>query len=279
MSIEITKKKLFIFLSLLVVIIAIPLTVYLSQRQQEIRSRAEKSTTLTLTPPNQNISVGEDAKLVVTLDPGVNQVNFVKFTIKFDPARFNPALTVFNVDPDSSLKAVGASSLTSYTKDGEVTFTLSVGSDPTKVVQTATKLGTIILPALKDAATGSTSVVFDEAKTQVRSIGGKDTFTENVLSSTVPATVTIGAAICRPNVSTCSWDSAEGATSYHYVIDKNNQGGDLVKEGDTRDTSVEFPSVPGESYLCGVTATNKCGTSDSASGESRCSLPTSGEGN
>lgn len=40
MVIEITKKKLFIFLSLLVVIIAIPLTVYLSQKQQETRSGA-----------------------------------------------------------------------------------------------------------------------------------------------------------------------------------------------------------------------------------------------
>ncbi len=269
------KKKTLAILGAILAIVGLIITIFLVQKVQEIRSRAEKATTLTLTPPTQNVNPGEDAKLDVTINPGVNQVNFVKFTIKFDPTKFDPSLTVFNVDSNSPLKPLGDSSFTSYTKDGEVTFTIGVGSDPTKVVKQTTKLGTVLLPAKDSAEAGEADVIFDESKTQVRSLGGNDAFNENVLSSTTPAKVTISGGICRPNVGTCSWDGATGATSYHFKITNTTDNDAVVLEGDVESsvTGIDFPSVPGKTYKCEVTAVNECGESEPSNTTSKCPLP------
>lgn len=268
------KKKTLAILGAILAIVGLIITIFLVQKVQEIRSRAEKATILSLSPPNQNVNPGQDAKLDVTINPGVNQVNFVKFTIKFDPDKFDPSLTVFNVNPDSPLKSLGDSSFTSYKKEGEVTFTLSVGSDATKVVRETIKLGTILLPTRDDALSGAAQVSFNENETQVRSTLGTDAFNENVLSSTTPAKVTISGGVCKPNISTCSWDSSNNATSYHYII-TNVDDGTVVLEGDVNapDTKVEFPSKPGKTYKCEVTAVNACAKSLPSQAQSKCPVP------
>ncbi len=271
------RKKVLAILGAVFAIVGLIVTIFLVQKVQEIRSRAEKSTTLTLSPPNQNVNPGEDAKLDVAINPGVNLVNFVKFTIKFDPTKFDPSLTVFNIDPNSPLKSLGDSSFTSYTKDGEVTFTLVVGADPTKVVRSTIKLGQILLPARLDAEGGAQQVAFDETKTQIRSIRGADAFSENVFLRGAPATVTI-TAVCKPNISTCSWDASDGATSYHYIVKevpdiRVETNRKVILEGNTSSTSVEFPSIPGKSYSCEVTATNECGFATPGVAVSTCPVP------
>mgnify|MGYP001585164385 FL=1 len=269
------KKKVLAILGGFLAIVGLVVTVFLVDRVQDLRGRAEKSTTLTLTPSAQTINAGEDAKLDVVINPGTNQVNFVKFTIKFDPDKFDPSLTVFNVDPNSPLRAIGGSSFTSYDADnGTVTFTVDVGSDPTKVVRgNPVTVGTLLVPS-RDDSTGTEQISFDEANTQVRSINATDAFNENVLLNTVPATVTITGGVCVPNVGFCSWDASENATSYHYKV-TNVDDNDLVEEGDVDadTTQVEFPTEPGKTYKCEVIAKNKCGQSSPSEGESTCEIP------
>ena len=266
-----TKKKIAAILLGILAIVGIIVTIFLVQRQQELRGRAEKSTTLTLTPPNQDVSPGDDAKLDVVINPGINQVNFVKFTIKFNPDKFDPSLTVFNVNPDSPLKPLGDSSFTSYKEEGEVTFTLSVGSDATKVVRETVKLGTILLPTRDDAGAGAEQISFNENETQVRSTLGTDAFTENVLSSTTPATVTI-VGVCRPNIGTCSWDPSKNATTYRFKI-LNVNDDTVVAEGETSETKVEFPTVPGKTYRCEVIAANVCAEASPSDDQATCPVP------
>lgn len=284
------KKKVLAIFAGILAIVGLIITIFLVQKVQEIRSRAEKATVLSLAPPNQNVNPGEDAKLDVIINPGVNQVNFVKFTIKFNPDKFDPSLTVFNVSPDSPLKPLGDSSFTSYKKEGEVTFTLNVGSDATKVVRETVKLGTILLPARHDAEAGAEQISFNENETQVRSTLGTDAFNENVLSSTTPAKVTI-TRVCRPNVSTCEWtqipdNNGSAITKYNFKITDKNTG-DVIKEGVSSTTTVcssnfpdftgcqlvEFPSISGKSYTCQVSAVNDCGTGAPGEASSTCPVP------
>ncbi len=269
------KKKVLAILGGLLAIVGLVVTVFLVDRVQDLRGRAEKSTTISLTPPSQTISAGEDAKLDVVLNPGTNQVNFVKFTIKFDPDKFDPSLTVFNVDPNSPLRAIGGSSFTSYDADnGTVTFTVDVGSDPTKVVRgNPVTVGTLLVPS-RDDSTGTEQISFDEANTQVRSINATDAFNENVLLNTVPATVTITGGVCVENVGFCSWDPSENATSYHYIV-TDTEDNSVVEEGDVDSdtTQIDFPTEDGKTYKCEVVAKNECGESSPSEGESTCEIP------
>src|ERR1035437_1197016 len=80
-------KKIVAIGFVLVLLVAIPLTVYLVQQQQKTKTGAVAATTLTLTPPSSTVTAGTNVTLAVNLDPGTNQVSFVKFTITYDPGK------------------------------------------------------------------------------------------------------------------------------------------------------------------------------------------------
>lgn len=269
------RKKIAAILLGILAIVGIIITIFLVQRQQEIRSRAEKATVLSITPPNQNIEAGGDGQLEVVVNPGVNQVSFIKTTVKFDPDKFDLTKDSFKLNSELGWTFLKDPAV----ENGELTFVVGVGADPTRVIaENSQKIGKINFTVKSDASGGDSKITFDEDKTQILSVGAADPFSQNVLSSTIPATVTIGAPVCRPNIGTCSWDAVDGATSYHYGISEvvsspNGDEATLIKDGDTSDTSVEFPSVPGKRYSCVVSAINQCGTSDKAQGESTCPLP------
>lgn len=273
------KKILAAFIAIFF-LVGIAVTVYLVQRQQEIRSHAQKATVLSLAPPNQSVAVNSNAKLDVLIDPGVNQVNYIKFTVKFDPTKFDSPSVTFTPNPSSPMQLVQPPTIA----QGQITVILGVGNDPTKVIQTLQNLGSLTLTAgvqnntqEPDLILGPTDITFDESQSQVRSVGSTDAFNENVLQSVVNAKVTITSGICRPNISTCYWDSSDGATSYHYQIKEKDSAttaeGTIIKEGDTSDTSVDFNSIPGKTYECHVVATNQCGSSSEFVGSSTCPVP------
>lgn len=271
------KKKVLVLFAGIFAIVGLILTIFLVQKVQEIRTRAEKATVLSLSPTNQNVNAGEEGNLEVIVNPGVNQVNFIKTGVMFDPDIFEIKKEDVKLNPALGWSFVEQPSLA----DGTLTFAVAVGSDPTLVIsKTTQKLITITFKVKDGAEDGDSDFTFDVNNTQIRSVGGGDPFIQNVLSGTLGATVTIGAPICRPNVGKCSWDPTVGATSYHYKITrlypdakKGEPTFSPVTEGDTSDTRVEFDSVPGATYKCEVTAVSECGQSPEASGTSKCPTP------
>ena len=269
------RKKLAALVALVLAIVGIVVTIYLVQRQQELRGRAERATTLELTPANQNVSVNSEAKLDVIVNRGINKVSFVKFTLEFDPTKFDPDVT-FTPDAVSSLSRIQDD----VVSEGRITVTLGAGSNPSNVITTTKKLGTISLTAGVQNETqepslisGPTQISFDEEATEVRSIAAVDEPSENVLASTTPATVTIVGA-CVPDVGTCSWDQSEDAISYRYKV-TNVTDNEVVEEGevDASVTLVEFPTNPGKTYKCEVTAVNDCAASEPSDGQATCQAP------
>jgi len=202
MSIFSSYKKIFLLGFIIVILIAIPFSVYIAQKRQNISSKADTSTTLSFDPESPTVKVGEILTLDIVLDPktGItgsrpNQVSFVKLSISFNPEKFTTVA--------DSLKPNTASpnTLTSILEDpvyglGKASISLSIGADPTKVVTVKTKIAILQLKALSatDTSNPKTSVAFGP-DTQVLSIASSDPTSENVLSTTIPATVTINNAL------------------------------------------------------------------------------------
>ncbi len=196
-------KKLFLIGFVVILLIGIPVTIYLLQQQQETRSRAQKSTVLNFTPDSSQtspiqIEVGETIPLDIMVDPGTNLVSFVKLQIQYDSEKlaaegtdaFVPNTVVFPTVLEGPVYSTG-----------KIEVTLSVGPDPTKAVQSLAKAGTVTFTALADTPAGQPTLVTYGVTTQVLSIGSTDQASENVLSSSLPAAIAIGAD-AEPSVTT-----------------------------------------------------------------------------
>lgn len=201
MSIFSSYKKIFLLGFIVVILIAIPLSVYVAQQRQRKITKAAASTVLSFEPASPTVKVGDILTLNVVLDPGTgasaNQVSFVKLSISFNPNKFATVTDSLAPNPASP------NTLTSVLEDpvyesGKASISLSIGADPTKVVTAKTKIAILRLKAI-DIDNFVTPTVpnirFDPApNTQVLSIASSDQTSENVLSTTIPATVTINSA-------------------------------------------------------------------------------------
>ncbi|MEK7534162.1 MAG: hypothetical protein AAB600_02380 [Patescibacteria group bacterium] len=184
----ISAKKILLLGFIAVMLVAIPLSVYVAQKQQQTKTQAAVSTSLSFNPPKLDATkVGEIIDFDIMLDPGQgtppNKVSFAKLIINYDPLKleiseggfaFTTALQTVLEEP-------------TYIS-GSASVTLSIGSDPTKAIQTKTKIATISFKTL--APTDGTKIVF-AAGTQVLSVASGDEAGENVLSTTNPAVVTV----------------------------------------------------------------------------------------
>lgn len=181
-------KKFFLLGFLIVLLFAIPLTVYLTGQKQQVSSQATPATTINFKPPNASINIGDTTSFDVMMNPGTNQVSFVKLVLTYDA-------TKFSVDPAFGL-APNTTNFTVLTgptyNSGNVSVALSVGSNPAAVISQTTKLATLTLKAIA-GTNGSTTPIGVDSSTQVLSIGSADQASENVLASQpAPATATIG---------------------------------------------------------------------------------------
>lgn len=200
MSIFSSHKKIFLLGFIVVILVAIPFSVYIAQQRQRATSKASASTTLSFDPSSPIVKVDETLILNIVLDPGTgpsaNQVSFAKLSINFDPSKFATVSGSLAPNPNSP------NTLTSVLEDptyesGKASISLSIGADPTKVVATKTKIAILRLKVLsKTDANNPTSITFDitSNNTQVLSIASSDQTSENVLSTSTPATVTINPA-------------------------------------------------------------------------------------
>lgn len=205
MSIFSSYKKIFLLGFIIIILLAIPFSVYIAQQRQRTTSQAAKSTTLSFEPASPTTKVGDTLPLSVVLDPGsgstANQVSFVKLSISFDPEKFTTAGASLVPNPSSS------NTLISILEDpifeaGKASISLSIGADPTRVVTKKTDIAILKLKSLSTTdANNPSSITFDATETQVLSIASSDQTSENVLSTTTPATVTINQQSSAPGTS------------------------------------------------------------------------------
>ena len=188
---------------IIVILVAIPFTVYIAQKRQQTTTKAAASTTLSFDPTSATVKVGDTVLLNIILDPGTgvsaNQVSFIKLSINYDASKFTTVAGSLTPNPDSSNELKVIINDPTYTS-GKATISLSIGADPTKAIVTKTKIATLQLKATNTVAPVSPNVTFDPApNTQILSVGNSDQTNENVLmSSTVPATVTVTDAVVIP---------------------------------------------------------------------------------
>lgn len=196
-----SRKKLLLVGFIIVILIAIPVTIFLVKQQQETRSQAEQATTLSFEPAStlQTPLQAEKDDIVdldLVVDPGANQnlVSFVKVEILYDPTKLaTVAATPQEPQRKSFAEETSVMSLLEgpVYSEGKIVATLSVGVDPTKVIQTKTKIATLKFAAIDGTGSTPTEVSFSEGGTQVLSAGENDQANENVLAGTDSAFIAI----------------------------------------------------------------------------------------
>lgn len=221
MSIFSSYKKIFLLGFTLVILIAIPFSVYIAQKRQNISSKAAQSTTLSFEPATATAKTGDTVTLGIMLDPGTgpsaNQVSFAKFTINFDASKF--ATVAGSLTPNTSGNALTVAVDDAAYAPGKISISLSIGADPTKAIVTKTKIAILQLKATDTTAPTTPNITFDSSSTnapQVLSISSSDQLSENVLSSAIPATVTVtgstSSSTTAANAPTCTSFSADRVT-------------------------------------------------------------------
>lgn len=199
-----SAKRLLLIGFFAVILTAIPVTVYFLQQQQEVRSHAQAATSLSFSPPSTQSSplqknVDETFSLDLSVDPSSNLVSFVRLEIQYDSTKLATASANGTDAFEVNRAAFPSINEGPIYQDGKILVTVSVGSDPTKAIQTPTKIGTITFKAL--SPTDTPTLVSYGAQTQVLSIGSADQASENVLSSVSPAVIAIqGEASVTPTV-------------------------------------------------------------------------------
>lgn len=185
------KIKYIIIGVFVLALVGLPVILSLNQKQQELRSRAAPSTSLYFTPSASSSSprsvfVDDSVAFDLMLDPGTNLPSLVKLEIQFDPSKFQAVPTSFLVNLADFPVTIEGPRL----DNGNLSISLSIGSDTTKAIQKTTKVGTLTLTAVNPTDDTPTMIAFGN-NTQVLSIGPTDFANENVLSSTLPAYILI----------------------------------------------------------------------------------------
>ncbi len=191
-------KKLLLLGFIVVLLIVIPLTVYLVQQQQKLKVGATPATVISFSQPSVSVAAGQTFSEDVMVNPGTNQVSFIKLKITYDSTKI--ATAGAGIVPNSSIFTGPALQGPIYTPTS-TEITLSVGSNPQNAISSQQKVATITFKAL-DTTTTPTSIAFaPDPATQVLSIGTADQFNENVLVSSQPASVTITGSLVSPSSS------------------------------------------------------------------------------
>jgi Mg-chelatase subunit ChlD len=214
------SKRTYIILSLFILgLVVLPVTVFLFQQRQITQSQAEKTVILSFEPSSNQTSpmqipAGSTFTLDVYVDPGANSVSFVKTEMLFDTTKFElaggfiPNQSVFSQIVESA-----------EVSPGKLVTTLSIGSDLSKALKAKTRVGTLTLKALSTVPANGTSQVTFGPGSQALSVSNNSSFDENVIASTVPATVTFN----RPAL-TCG----TSPTDVMMVIDRSGSMNDRV---------------------------------------------------
>jgi hypothetical protein len=180
-------KKLLLLGFIIVLLVIIPLTVYLVQQQQKITTQAAQTSILSVTPASHQMTVGNSSDFRVSVNPVSNQVSFVKVSISYDPTKLETSTDRIAINSSAFQPPLAGPTVS----NGTINFTLSVGSQPSKVITQETLVATIAFKALAATTGGTTPITINRAQSQVLSIASSDQFNENVLAEARSASVTI----------------------------------------------------------------------------------------
>jgi hypothetical protein len=268
------QRTSIIIISIILIAAIVGVSVYFLQQRTVTNPHAAASTTVAFTAPTTAVSSGQQISSDITVDPGNNQVSLVKLVLTYDSSQLQIASDASSLVANQTAFPQTLEPPTTSCNGTQcmLSATFSIGSNPTNAIQTKTKLATFNATVLAADQTPIT-VGFDQT-TAVYSIATTDQANENVLSSTVPLSFTVGSTLttsngptpttagtCSMSTATCAWDTLTGAGSYHYKITDTTTS-NTIKEGDITppQSSVDFPQTPGDTYTCVVSAASVCGT-------------------
>lgn len=191
-------KKLLLLGFIIVLLVIIPLTVFLVQQQQKTTTQAAQTSILSVIPATQSMAVGDERDFQIRLDPQQNQVSFVKATITYDPTKLETSQAQVDINEADFPTTLAGPTVSG----GNITFTVSVGSQPGSAVDSATTVATIKFKALAATTQGQTTpITIVRNQSQALSIASSDQFNEDVLAGTNPSNVTIAQSGTTPSVS------------------------------------------------------------------------------
>lgn len=191
------KNRLLAFGLLAIALVGIPTTFVLFQQTTEFRSRAEKTAVLSFTPPSSEstpiqVQNGDTFSLDMFVNPGNNLVSVVKVELQYDPTKFEVARGLpFQPNQSAFTQLVEGPSY----EPGKVKFTLSIGTDLSRAIRQQTRFGTITFRAIGTTSESPSLITYGPA-TQVFSISANSASDENVVASTLPATIMVGNPPC-----------------------------------------------------------------------------------
>ena len=187
-----SKTKLNFVVVVFLLLLSVPLTLALVSHPQETRSHASGgSTVLSLLEPGYSAAitqknVGDAVDLDMYVDPGTNIVSFIKYQVTFDPTK----LQLKTVQPVDINQANFSNVEGPIVSNNAISESLSIGSDPSRVIRTKTKVLTLHFTAIGNTGGVPTTVSFGSI-TQALSAGSEASATNSVLGSTIPANIVI----------------------------------------------------------------------------------------
>lgn len=183
--------KIFISIVAVLLIILVPFSIYYGNQQSQLNSNAAASTTMALGQPTMQVATGAPISIPLTMNPGNNAVSLIQLVVTYDSSTVTPNSTT-GFQPNTTAFPTVLDGPIYGTCNGNqctMSISLSIGNDVTKAITTQTTVGTLNFTPVKD---GTTQISVDPA-TQIFSIAAADQANENVLATTTPTVVTIGA--------------------------------------------------------------------------------------
>jgi hypothetical protein len=193
-----TRKPLLLALVFFVVFIGIILTLVALRTPKNGEIAATAATKVSFAPVSSQTAPlqknpADVIPLDIMVDPGTNSVSLITVSLQYDSGKLQYVPNSFQADTTNFSTILEGP----VASPGMFAVKVSIGSDPTKAIVSPVKLGTISFTAVDGTGGTPTSVTYS-TQTSALSIGPNDQATENVVSTTEPAFITISGASNNP---------------------------------------------------------------------------------
>lgn len=174
-------KRIVVIVVSILMVLAVPISVFVAMRNQEVRKKAAPATTLTLSPTTITKNIGEEFTLEAQMNTGTNQIVAVDLSLSYDPTKLE-AEWIHNGTMFPNILSSGVV--------GNGTVSIALGATNTTTPITGT--GTVATIRFKTLAATTTPIAV--RFTTETFVGALNEGSTNALTSSIPATITIGGA-------------------------------------------------------------------------------------